>query len=128
MEPPTDIRDRCIAYLEGGRLAEADDLASGAVVRWPEDGPLWRTYGLIRYRRGAFAAACSALETAGLLVPLTPAARCALADCYARTGRDESARDLYRDLAEDGRCPTVLLPAVAAGLGSLGLHGIALAT
>jgi pentatricopeptide repeat protein len=57
---------------------------------------------------------------ASVLIPLNPGAECALAECYAKAGQTERARDLYRDLAKSSRCPAALLPAIASGLGSVG--------
>lgn len=114
------ILGRCFELAGAGRLAKAEDLAERALREDENDGHLWRFVGLLRHREQDYAGACHALETAGLLVPLEPSTRCALAECLARTGHRAPALDLYRDLLQDERCPTTLLPAVAAGLGHLG--------
>lgn len=111
---------RCLALLHDGQALQAETLARQGVDDDPDDGSLWQLLGLMRRRRGDLVAARPALEAASLLVPLSPAARCALADCYARTGWPDLARDLYRLLAGDAACPTCLLPAIASGLGSVG--------
>jgi tetratricopeptide (TPR) repeat protein len=123
---PQDVLDDCFELAGIGRIAEAVELAGRAIRSYPEDGRLWQLCGLLRHRLGDIQGACSALETASLLVPLEPAPRCALAECYARTGHAELAIDLFRELAGDERCPTTLLAAVAAGLGGLGEHHDAL--
>jgi Flp pilus assembly protein TadD len=122
-----DILNRCFDLKRLGRLAEAQELLDQAVLESPDDGRLWRSIGMFRHQAGDFAGACRSLETAGLLVPLDPKARRALAECFARTGHASLAVDLYRDLASDRRCPDELLPEVAAGLGYLGMYGAALA-
>jgi Flp pilus assembly protein TadD len=122
-----EMVERCFELFEHGRIDEASALAERGVEGDPEDGRLWQLLGLLRHRRGDYPAACAALETAGLLVPLDPASRYALAECHARAGRKGLAGDLYRQLGRDQRCPTTLLPAVAAGLGSLGQNEAALA-
>jgi len=119
--------DHCFELVAQGRVDEASELAARCVEEAPDDGRLWQFLGLLRHRQGDYAGACDALETASLLVPIEPASRCALADCHARAGRDGLAGDLYRQLGRDERCPTSLLPAVAAGLGNLGQNEAALA-
>jgi Flp pilus assembly protein TadD len=125
---PQDVLDDCFELAGRGRFSEAEELAGEAVRSYPDDGRLWQLHGLLLHRMSEFVRGCSALETAGLLVPLEPSSRCALADCYARTGHAELARDLYRGLSGDARCPTELLTAVASGLGGLGDHETALET
>jgi Flp pilus assembly protein TadD len=117
---PRDVLGRCLGLFHQGLIPEADRLAEEGLESSPDDGDLWQIKGLLRQRMGDFAGARSSFETASLLVPLSPSARCALADCYARTGQAAPARDLYRHLAGDGRCPTELLPAVASGRGGVG--------
>jgi tetratricopeptide (TPR) repeat protein len=111
-----------------GEWAEAEELVRAGLERFPEDGELWQLGGLLRHGRGDFRGARGDLETASVLVPLDATAQCALAECYVRTGRRELARGLYRHLAGLRRCPTALLPTVAAGLGGLGEDRLALET
>ncbi|MBX6312449.1 MAG: tetratricopeptide repeat protein [Isosphaeraceae bacterium] len=120
MGEPLAILKRCLEWYHEGRIPEAIALAEEGLAQSPDDGGLWQIYGLLRRRIGDVDGARAALETASALMPLDPPARCALADCYALTGKTELAGDLYRQLAGDARCPTALLPAVASGLGSLG--------
>ena len=126
MNPARDIFDRCLEHFHRGRFPQAERLARAGLREFPEDGLLWQLLGMFRQRAGDFVSASEALETASLLVPLDPSVRCALADCHARLGRAELARQLYRLLAGDGACPTALLPAVASGLGSVGEDATAL--
>ena len=120
MDRPRDVLGRCLELFHQGLIAEADRLAGEGLESSPDDGDLWQMHGLLRQCLGDFTGACSSLETASLLVPLSPSARCALADCYARTGQAALARDLYRHLTGDDRIPSELLAAVASGLGGLG--------
>ena len=126
MNRARDIFDRCLDHFHRGRFSQAETLARVGLREFPKDGHLWQLLGLFRQRAGDFAGASEALETASLLMPLAPSARCTLADCHARLGRVELARQFYRHLAGDDACPTALLPAVASGLGSVGEDATAL--
>ncbi|RUL83185.1 tetratricopeptide repeat protein [Tautonia sociabilis] len=119
---------RCLELLEEGHPEVAEALVSGALRSDPEDGTLQQLRGLLRRERGDLDAALADLEAASAVVPLNPAARCALADCYVAAEKPELARLLYRDLAEHPGCPTALLPPVAAGLGAVGEFSLALST
>ena len=126
MHQPPDLLHQCLELLHDGRVIQADGLAREGLKHAPDDGALWQLLGLMRRERGDFEGAMAALETASVLIPLNSAARCALADCYARACKGNLARDLYRLLAADADCPTALLPAVASGLGSVGDDATAL--
>lgn len=115
-----DLLGRCVELLGEGRIVEAEQRTREAVELSPEDGRLWQLRGLVLLRSQELQGACDALETASLFVPLDWSARCALGDCYRRLGKSALAIDVYRHLASQPSCPTTLLPAVAAGLGSLG--------
>jgi len=119
--------DQDFPHGDADRLAEARVLAERGILEDSNNGPLWQFLGMLRYRQGDYARASDAIETAGLLIPLEPAARCALAECHARAGRMVLAAEIYRQLGRDVRCPTSLLPSVASGLGGLGQHEAALA-
>ena len=126
MDQHQDLWNRCIELAGAGRLADAEEQVARLLRENPEDGHAWQSAGLLRHRMGDSEGGRDALETAGLLIPLSPMARLALAECLARTGHSELAGNLYRDLATDGGCPDALLPAVAAGLGQIGEYGAAL--
>ncbi len=114
-----DRLSRCMELCRLGRFEEAEwGLEAGLKVS-PEAGMLWQALGLLRRRRGDFPGALDALEQALALIPLSPAARCALADCYAVEESGSLALELYRTLLNDPSCPTALLPALASGLGNL---------
>ncbi|WP_435016132.1 tetratricopeptide repeat protein [Tundrisphaera sp. TA3] len=112
--------DRCLELARHGRYEDAADLAGVAVLDEPSDGQLWQLCGLLRHKLGRMPGALEALETASALVPLAPASRCALAECYARSGHDGLACEIYCALSRDRACPTDLLPNIASGLGSMG--------
>ncbi|WP_422925688.1 tetratricopeptide repeat protein [Singulisphaera sp. PoT] len=126
MDPHRDLVQQCLALTQRDRFEEAVQLAESFVQQDQDDGHLWQLLGLLRHRARDMEGAREALETSSMLVPLEPAARCALADCYARTGYRELAVDIYNDLAADMMCPLELLGAVASGLGSLGQNEYAL--
>jgi Flp pilus assembly protein TadD len=128
MPSPNDLSRLCLSLIEEGRPAEADSLVSAALRSSPDDGILWQLRGLLRRERGELSAARGDLECASALVPLNPAARCALADCYVADQKPGLAELLYQGLADDPTCPTELLPPVAAGLGTVGAFAAALAT
>ncbi|MFI4875469.1 MAG: hypothetical protein ACIALR_09035, partial [Blastopirellula sp. JB062] len=56
--------------------------------------------GQIHFDLGDLAAAARALETAAILIPLSAAAQCRLAECYLRTQRPGLATCIYQHLAE----------------------------
>lgn len=121
-------RDRACDLIDRGRFDEADRLVREGLEADPDDGELWQTHGLLLRRAGDLEGARAAFETAATLTPLSPWAQCALAECYARGGQEEAGLGLYRHLAARiDHCPTVLLPMLASGLGTLGDHSAALA-
>jgi len=126
MDPHRDLVQQCLALIDQDQSDEAVRLVEGVVQQHQDDGYVWQLLGLLRHRTRDMKGAQGALETSSLLVPLKPSARCALADCYARTGHQDLAVDLYNDLAADARCPTELLGTIASGLGALGQHEFAL--
>ncbi|WP_169975706.1 tetratricopeptide repeat protein [Tautonia rosea] len=128
MSPANHLSRLCLTLLEEGRSDEADSLVSATLHSNPNLGVLWQLRGLLRRQRGELIAARGDLETASALIPLNPAARCALADCYVAAEKPDLAGLLYLGLAEDPRCPTDLLAPVAAGLGTVGAFAAALAT
>jgi tetratricopeptide (TPR) repeat protein len=90
-------------------------------------GHVWERLGVLEFARGRRAAALHALETASLLVPLTHRGQLALASCYTTSGFPESARAIYWHLAAAIDIETELLADLAAGLGRVGEHELALA-
>ncbi|MBY0526131.1 MAG: tetratricopeptide repeat protein [Gemmataceae bacterium] len=108
------------------KYVEAETYARQWLGQYPDNGRLWQLYGMALWVRKEVSAALEALETATTLVPLIPLAQRALADCYAKTRKGDLATLIYRHLLETGRCPTGLLPCVAAALNALGQHELAL--
>ncbi|UUO05454.1 hypothetical protein M4951_18990 [Blastopirellula sp. J2-11] len=68
--------------------------------QWVHDGRCWQLAGQIQFRLGELAAAARMLETAAILIPLSAAAQCRLAECYLRTQRPDLAACIYAHLAE----------------------------
>lgn len=121
-----DWAARCLAAFHRQDYAECAHLAQTALDQFPDDGLLWQLQGTAAWYFGDHARARQTLETASTLSPLQHLARCALAGAYAKTGDAALARDLFVSLLQDDRCPTLLLPKVATGLGCLGEHWFAL--
>lgn len=96
------------------------ELARAELDRRPHDGRLWELCGMAHAAAGNRSKAIDALEAATMLVPLSAAAQCVLANCYASTGRGELAREMYQFLLSLDSLPGQLLPVVAAGLGRAG--------
>ncbi|MBA4016528.1 MAG: hypothetical protein C0483_05015 [Pirellula sp.] len=98
-----------------------------ALLRFPDDGRFIQWQGLVWHAQGAFAAACRALETAALLIPLSIGAQIAWADAHLAAGRRDDARTILRFLAariDDVALPH--LPRLASGLGRAGEYALAL--
>lgn len=108
--------------FDEGDFCGALELAHAGLQRdWYHPG-LLQMYGLATHQLGAHRAALQALETAGLVAPLGPLARLALADLYMRAGMRKRAATELAFLAEQGRCPTPLLADLARLFGGLGAY------
>jgi len=108
------------------QLMEADACLEEGIGQYPDDGRLWQLWGIARWLQRDFATALEALETAHGLVPLSPLAQCALADCYLCHGKTARAAALFRLLAADRKCPLSLIGFIASALATLGDHRRAL--
>ncbi len=98
-----------------------------ALLRFPDDGRFIQWQGLVWHAQGAFSAACRALETAALLIPLSIGAQIAWADAHLAAGRRDDAQTILQFLAariDDIASPH--LPRLAAGLGRVGEYALAL--
>lgn len=126
MTTSSDALHRAKVLFDYGMLREALSLAEGGLRDQPDDGRLWEVVGLIQYVRGEFKTACRAIETASLLVPLSPRAECTLAETYLHDGQGELARLIYQHLGELPNVPVHLLSQIASGLGRLGEVHLAL--
>lgn len=120
--------ERGVACLQGHDFHQANQIACEGLAENPDNGPLWQICGIAQWAGKDYEAARDALEQATILTPLFPMAQCALADCYRHLDLPESARVIYQHLAQQGNCPTDLMPRVASGLGALGEHELALQT
>lgn len=107
-------------HLASHDFVDAAELASEGLGRFPEDGRLWQALGIALRRLRHWGRAMEALETASVLVPLHPVARCALADAYLAVGKPGLARDIYLYLVQSIPLPTAVLASLAAGLGKVG--------
>ena len=90
-------------------------------------GRCWERLGILELARDRREAALHSLETASVLVPLSHRGQLALAACYSASGFPESARTIYQHLAAAVHFETELLADLAAGLGRVGEHELALA-
>jgi hypothetical protein len=95
----TELVSRVSACLRSGLLSTAHASAGEALAVTLDDGRVWEIAGLLNHAGQQLGACLSKLETAMMLVPLRPAAWCALADASLQADRDEDARDLYAYVA-----------------------------
>lgn len=109
-----------------GRLHQTVLITDAALKKYPDEGRIWELKGLAHRALGEAKPAMQALETATLLVPLRPAARCALADCYAYAGHGRLAHDMYLALADDSQTPPELWLPIATGFDFVGAPALAL--
>lgn len=121
-----DFHQIGLALIKQGNHQAAAELASSAVLEFPDDGNLWELRGVAEHHLGNHVTARSALETASLIQPLDVGARYCLAGSYAATGHPELAVFMFQMVAEDSRAPLWLLPNVASRLGQMNEHQAAL--
>jgi len=112
--------------LSRGAFADAAAISWAWLAAAPDDGQIWQLFGISLWGQQRRAEALPALERASCLAPLFPMASQALADCYVHSGQRELGIDIYRWLVEWPRCPSVLLPSIAASLNALGAYDLAL--
>ncbi|QEL16273.1 tetratricopeptide repeat protein [Limnoglobus roseus] len=113
-------------HLWGGRPNAARDAALSGLQLNPDHAGLHELAGLAEFEQECYGPAVFHFESASVLAPLGTEAQLALADCYLRFGQTHAAGTIYAFLAEEGRCPTTLLPEVAKGLGRLARYELAL--
>jgi len=109
-----------------GRYQDAAKRAEALLDVYPDDGRLAQVYGTALWFLRDTAEATGVLEQATCLGPLYPLPQRALADCYAAIGKRALAVMMYQHLLRSGRCPTELLPGIAASLNKLGEFRLAL--
>ena len=121
MQPFSDVQRSVLELYWSGSFDQALALFHPALRDNPDDGRLWELCGLIHRSKNDCPPCLHALETEMLLVPLSFAAQCALADCYVHAERTELALDLYQHLLDQlTDLPTDLLKNVGVGFESLG--------
>ncbi|MFT3881134.1 MAG: tetratricopeptide repeat protein [Gemmatales bacterium] len=96
-----------------------------SLVSYPEEGRLWELLGTVLWAEGDLKEALAAIETASVYRPLGPFAQIILADCYAREGKANLAFMILYFLTEEDRCPTEILPHLAASLGNIQAYYLA---
>ncbi|MCH2124108.1 MAG: hypothetical protein MK165_04915 [Pirellulaceae bacterium] len=127
MQPITEIQREVLELYRTSQFDKALVVVVPALGKFPEDGRLWEIAGLIHRATDNCAEALHALEMATMLVPLSSAAQCALADCYRSTEREELAGEMYQYLlTRMVQLPNVLLENLAFGLESVGEVQLAL--
>ena len=120
------LRDIAAAY-EANDWERCGQALRIALLRFPDDGRFLQWQGHAWHAQGDYAAACRALETAALLIPLSIGAQIAWAEAHLAAGRRDDARTILQFLAarsDDVASP--LLPRLAAGLGRSGEYALAL--
>jgi len=120
MQSPEEYLSRAATYFEQSEFGAAAQAAAAGLKHEPDHGQLWLLQAAAEHQLANYDVARQAFEQAALLVPLNPETQCTLADCYARTGRAEQARQLLAFLADDAQLPAEVLPRVAAGFGQIG--------
>lgn len=126
MTPRCHYLQSAVERYREGLYDEAIDLAKLALEEQPALGKAWELVGMSHHAAGNDASAIHALEVATLLVPLSAVGQCVLSKCYMSRGHRELAGDMLRHLLSLDTLPPKLLPAIAAGLGSLGDLAMAL--
>lgn len=125
----TDAGAACrmgLKLYEQSDLEGAEAILGQALLEFPDHGELLQLQGLVWHARRRYAAACNALELAGLLVPLKLAAQLVLADCYRHGQHKDTAQVILSYLATRRDMPTSLLPNLSSGLGKVGEYQLAL--
>ena len=89
-------------------------------------GDICQLRGLAHYLLGDNERALPSLETATMLIPLSPIAQCAMADCYIRTRKRDIAIVIYEHLSTIEQLPERVAELVAKGLSKVGHQTAAL--
>lgn len=90
------------------------------LASYPDFRPGHELLGLVYAAQGDRLVAQNCLETASLLGPLSAAAQLTLGDCYLEHGFEESAKAIFRHLAQRNDLPADCLGTLAAFLGRTG--------
>lgn len=123
------LRVRCYeqarANYRSGESARALELLDLLLLHDPDDGLSWELTGIIRREQQEYESGLAALETASLLRPLSPAGRCAVADCDSHCGHAELAVEIYVSLVKWSDASSDDLFAAADGLDRHNRAGLA---
>ena len=106
--------------------ADVAAIAREGLAAFPHEGRLWQALGNALWYLDRWRESHHALESASALIPLSPLGQRVLAECYCRAGKPDLAILLFRHLLQKGRCPSELLPGIAASLGRLRKDKLAL--
>ena len=109
------------AYVSfaGGLLHDAFHALQRHLTQQPDCGRGWELLGLVYHAWQQWGPGLAALEEASVRVPMSPVGDCALADCYLAVGKQNWARDLYRQLIQRKQVPLSALLGAASGLDVL---------
>jgi len=110
---------RILDLFKRGHIKEALRLSKKATRDDASNGKLWEIRGCLHRHCGEWASGRYALETATVLVPLSPAGQCCLADCYRVLDSEELAAEMYRRLLWNRHATSELLLQVANGFDEL---------
>lgn len=109
-----------------GEIERAIAELQESLAQEPENGSDWELLGTLAFANGAFELAQSAIEHAGLWIPLGARSQIVLAACYRRSGHVRAAAAIYRHVATLGELELDLLEPLASGLGGCGDYELAL--
>lgn len=101
-------------WYEMGCLPPSLDRVVEMLAERPEEGRLWELRGFLHSQRHEWHQGRFALETASMYVPLAPAGRVCLIECYRQTGLTDLATDLAGEMVDDENLPVQLHLALAA--------------
>ncbi|HTN74355.1 MAG TPA: hypothetical protein VL096_03880 [Pirellulaceae bacterium] len=108
------LHESAYHLFRAGQLEQSLAATLEALASDGENGRLWELRGFVHAQRLEWHQGQYALETASVFVPLSPAGRVCLAECYRQTGRAQLACDLAVAMAEEQSLPLALTLALAA--------------
>jgi tetratricopeptide (TPR) repeat protein len=111
--------DRASRSYASGQLHETHRLLQQHLAQEPDCGQGWEMLGLVCHAWRHWGPSLAALEEASVRVPMSPAAECAMADCYLAVGRHKWAESFYCQLLRRKHVPVQVLLSAATGLDLL---------
>jgi Flp pilus assembly protein TadD len=114
-----EVARRANSLEKHGFRRAAIDVLEAALTQEPDAGPLWRLRSVMLHREGRRDEAFADIQQALALAPLGPTELLILAEGYARHGLENSAVDVYQQLAADSSRPFEMWVAIFAGLWQL---------